>query len=255
MKVVILAGGLGTRLSEETDLKPKPMVEIGGRPMLWHIMKHYYSAGFNEFIILGGYKCFSIKEFFVNYSLYSSDVIIDTASNKVNFINNQSEKWKVTVLDTGLHTMTGGRIKRAQKWIGKDPFMLTYGDGVSNVDLKGLLKFHKQKKGIVTLTAVQPEGRYGALHFSDNNAIVNFAEKPKGDGSWINGGFFVCEPEVFKYLDGDETIFERSAMERLAQDNELFAYKHHGFWRCMDNLRDKIQLQSLWEQGDTPWLP
>lgn len=254
MKVAILAGGHGTRLSEETELKPKPMVEIGGKPILWHIMQHYYRAGFDDFVILGGYKCFMIKEFFVNYSLHNSDLVVSAAENKITFSNNQSEKWRVTVLDTGLDTMTGGRIKRAEKILGNAPFMVTYGDGVCDVDLKKLLKFHQDKKAIATLTAIQPEARFGVISFSETDQVLHFAEKPKGEGSWINGGFFVCQPEIFKYLDNDETIFERAPLERLAQQGKLFAYRHDGFWKCMDTLRDKQQLQGLWDQGEAPWL-
>lgn len=254
MKVAILAGGYGTRLSEETDLKPKPMVEIGGKPILWHIMKHYYKAGFDEFVILGGYKAFSIKEYFVNYSLHRSDVVVNASENKLEILNNLSEKWKVTILDTGLDTMTGGRIKRAQHLLGKEPFMVTYGDGVCDVDLKALVKFHQDKKAICTLTAIQPEARFGVIKFSETDQVLQFAEKPKGEGSWINGGFFVCQPEIFKYLDGDSTIFERAPLEKVAEQGKLFAFRHNGFWKCMDTLRDKQQLQTMWEQGEMSWL-
>jgi glucose-1-phosphate cytidylyltransferase len=253
MKVAILAGGYGTRLSEETELKPKPMVEIGGKPILWHIMKHYYSYGFDDFVILGGYKCFMIKEYFVNYSLHHSDVIVNAFENKLEFSNNQSEKWRITILDTGLNTMTGGRIRRAEEHLKGEPFMVTYGDGVSDVDINSLIKFHKEKKSVCTLTAIQPEARFGVIQFSETDQIVRFSEKPKGEGSWINGGFFVCEPEVFKYLKDDETIFERDPLEQLAENGKLFAYRHHGFWKCMDTLRDKLQLQALWDQGEAPW--
>jgi glucose-1-phosphate cytidylyltransferase len=254
MKVAILAGGYGTRLSEETDLKPKPMVEIGGQPILWHIMKHYYNAGFNDFVILGGYKCFMIKEYFVNYSLHRSDVLVNAAENKLEFSNNQSEKWQVTILDTGLNTMTGGRIKRAEKILGNAPFMVTYGDGVSDVDLNKLKKIHDEKKAICTLTAIQPEARFGVIQFSESDQVQRFSEKPKGEGSWINGGFFVCQPEIFEFLEDDQTIFERKPLERLAERGKLFAHRHSGFWKCMDTLRDKQQLQALWEQGNPPWL-
>jgi glucose-1-phosphate cytidylyltransferase len=253
MKVAILAGGYGTRLSEETDLRPKPMVEIGGKPILWHIMKHYYSYGFNDFVILCGYKSFMIKEYFMNYSLHQSDVVVDSADHKISFSNNQSEKWRVTMIDTGLDTMTGGRIKRAQKLLEGGPFMLTYGDGLSDIDLNALKKFHADKKGICTLTAIQPEARFGALQFGPDSSIQSFAEKPKGDGSWVNGGFFVCQPEIFKYLAGDDTIFERAPLEKLASEKKLFAYQHSGFWKCMDTLRDKQQLESMWEQGEARW--
>ncbi len=253
MKVAILAGGYGTRLSEETDLRPKPMVEIGGKPILWHIMKHYYSYGFNDFVILCGYKSFMIKEYFVNYSLHQSDVVVDSSEHKVSFSNNQSEKWKVTLLDTGLDTMTGGRLKRAEKYLGDAPFMLTYGDGVADIDIQHLVQFHKEKRGICTLTAVQPEARFGVLQFAEDSRVQDFIEKPKGDGSWVNGGFFVCEPEIFSYLAGDETIFERSPLEKLAGEKKLFAYKHSGFWKCMDTLRDKQHLQNLWDKGEVAW--
>ncbi len=254
MKVVILAGGYGTRLSEETEIKPKPMVEIGGMPILWHIMRHYYAHGFQDFVILCGYKGFTIKEYFVNYSLHRCDVVVDSAENRVTFSNNQSEKWRVTLLDTGLDTMTGGRLKRAEAHLKDGPFMLTYGDGLSDINLKALVEFHKNRKATLTLTAVQPEARFGALDLSEEGQVFRFTEKPKGDGSWINAGFFVCEPDVLSYLDeGDSTIFERRPLERLAQDKKLFAYQHHGFWRCMDTLRDKQQLQRLWESGEAPW--
>ncbi len=253
MKVAILAGGYGTRLSEETELKPKPMVEIGGKPMLWHIMKHYYSYGFNDFVILGGYKCFAIKEYFSNYTFHNSDIVVDASQNKVTVVNNNSEKWKVTILDTGLDTMTGGRIRRAKEYLKDGPFMVTYGDGVSDVNLESLIGFHRRHKAICTLTAIQPEARFGVIQFGDNDQVQKFAEKPKGDGSWINGGFFVCEPEILKYLDSDETIFERSPLEKLAGENKLFAYRHEGFWKCMDTLRDKQQLETMWEKGDVRW--
>lgn len=253
MKVAILAGGYGTRLSEETELKPKPMVEIGGKPILWHIMKHYYSYGFDDFVILGGYKCFLIKEYFVNYSLHRSDVVVNAFENQLEFSNNQSEKWRVTILDTGMNTMTGGRIKKAEKLLGDAPFMVTYGDGVSDVDLNKLTQFHRDKKAVCTLTAIQPEARFGVIQFSDTDQIVRFSEKPKGEGSWINGGFFVCEPEIFRYLKSDDTVFERDPLEQLAEKGKLFAYRHDGFWKCMDTLRDKVQLQTLWDQGEAPW--
>lgn len=253
MKIAILAGGYGTRLSEETDLRPKPMVEIGGKPILWHIMKHYYSYGFTDFVILCGYKSFMIKEYFVNYSLHQSEIVVDSADHKVTFSNNQSEKWRVTMIDTGLDTMTGGRLKRAESLLKDGPFMLTYGDGLSDIDLTALKNFHAEKKGICTLTAIQPEARFGVLQFGANSSVESFIEKPKSDGSWVNGGFFVCQPEIFKYLNGDETIFERAPLEKLAGEKKLFAYQHSGFWKCMDTLRDKQQLQALWDQEETPW--
>lgn len=253
MKVAILAGGYGTRLSEETDLKPKPMVEIGGMPIIWHIMKHYYAYGFDDFVILGGYKSFSIKEYFVNYSMHRSDVIVNASEHKLQFSNNTSEKWRVTILDTGLDTMTGGRIKRAEHLLKDGPFMVTYGDGVCDVNLHALVEFHRQKRSTCTLTAIQPEARFGVINFSETEQVLKFAEKPKGEDSWINGGFFVCEPEVFEYLDDDKTIFERQPLERLAEKGKLFGYRHSGFWKCMDTLRDKQQLQSMWEQGALNW--
>lgn len=253
MKVVILAGGYGTRLSEETEVRPKPMVEIGGRPILWHIMKHYSTFGHNEFVILLGYKAYSVKEYFANYFLHQSDVTIDTAQNKMEIHRNQSENWKITLVDTGLDTMTGGRVLRARKYIGEKPFLLTYGDGVSDVNIDELVSFHQNHGRGLTVTAIQPEGRFGLLDIKENNQLQSFLEKPKGDGSWINGGFFVCEPKVFSYIEGDQTIFERAPLEKLANDREIYAYKHKGFWKCMDTLRDKNYLNEVWEQGKAPW--
>ena len=253
MKVVILAGGFGTRLSEETNIKPKPMVEIGGRPILWHIMKSYSAHGFNEFVILLGYKGYVIKEFFSNYFLHQSDVTIDLVSNNIEVHQNESEPWKVTLVDTGLNTMTGGRIKRVENYIDGERFLLTYGDGLSDVNIGETLKFHENHGKDITMTAVQPEGRYGALDISLDNSILNFKEKPKGDNSWINGGFFVCEPSVLKYIEGDSTVFEQEPLIKLAKDGELVAFKHAGFWECMDTLRDKNNLCELWNQGKAPW--
>lgn len=255
MKVLILAGGLGTRLSEETDIRPKPMVEIGGRPILWHIMKIYSQQGYNDFILLLGFKGYYIKEYFSNYFLHRSDVTIDLSNNKLTIHNNQSEPWKITLIDTGEDTMTGGRIKRAEPYIGNNRFMLTYGDGLSNIDIKAQLNFHKSHGKAITMTAVQPDGRFGTFEYnSDNNSVSRFLEKPKGDGSWINGGFFICEPKVFDYIkEGDSTIFEQNPLQNLAGDNELFCYKHQGFWKCMDTLRDKIDLNTLWTSGKAPW--
>jgi len=253
MKVVILAGGFGTRLSEETDVKPKPMVEIGGKPILWHIMKNYSSHGFNEFVILLGYKGYVIKEFFSNYFLHQSDVTIDLANNSIKIHQNESEPWKVTLLETGLNTLTGGRIKHAKDYIGGDDFLLTYGDGLSDVNIKETVKFHKNHGKYITMTAVQPAGRYGALDIKDDNSISSFKEKPKGDGAWINGGFFVCKPEVLNYIDGDSTTFEQEPLINLATDGELMSFKHAGFWECMDTLRDKTNLCQLWDQGEAPW--
>ncbi len=256
MKVVILAGGYGTRLSEETDIRPKPMVEIGGKPILWHIMKSYSHYGYNEFVILLGYKGYVIKEYFANYFLYESDLTIDIANNNIEVHNNSSEPWKVTLIDTGRETMTGGRIKRAKKYLGDEPFLLTYGDGVGDVNINKLIDFHNSHDGIVTMTAVQPEGKYGKIFLEDGNSkILQFNEKPKGDGeeNWINGGFFVCNPEVFDYLEGDDTPFEARPIEHLSHDGKLQAYKHSGFWRCMDTLRDKFILNDLWDRNVADW--
>ena len=254
MKVLILAGGFGTRLSEETQNIPKPMVPIGNKPILWHIMKIYSSYGFNEFVILLGYKGYVIKEYFANYFLHQSDVAIDLKENNIEILNNTAEPWKVTMIDTGLHTMTGGRIKRVEELIGEESFMLTYGDGVSDVDIKSLLETHKNNGKAITMTAVQPEGRFGSLKFIGGQQISSFQEKPKGDGTWINGGFFVCESKVFDYIkEGDKTIFERQPLEDLAKDGELFAYKHSGFWKPMDTLRDNKVLNSLWDKNEAKW--
>jgi len=254
MKIVILAGGMGTRLSEETDLKPKPMAEIGEKPMLWHIMKIYSHYGFNDFIICLGYKGYLIKEYFANYFLHQADVTIDMKTNKMEVHHKKAEPWKVTMVDTGLNTMTGGRIKRVQEYIGKNPFMLTYGDGVADINLKNLIAFHKKHGGYATITAIQPLGRFGAVEIGNKDRVEAFKEKPQGDGAWINGGFFVLEPEVFNYIkDGDSTIWERSPLERLAADGKLSAYTHDGFWKCMDTLRDKIELENLWKSGKAPW--
>jgi glucose-1-phosphate cytidylyltransferase len=255
VKVVLLAGGLGTRLSEETDIKPKPMVEIGGKPILWHIMKLYSHYGFNDFVILLGYKGYVIKEYFANYFLHQSDVTIDLKDNSMEILNNSSEPWKVTLLETGLQTMTGGRVKRAQKVIGDAPFMLTYGDGVSNIDISKLVAFHKSHEGALTMTSVQPEGRFGALEIEENGQVSSFIEKPKGDGHWINAGFFVCEPKVFDYItEGDATIFEQSPLVNLAKDGEINAYQHEGFWKPMDTLRDKIALNTMHDEHRAPWM-
>jgi len=255
MKVLILAGGLGSRLSEETTLKPKPMVQIGGKPILWHIMKIYSSYGFNEFVILLGYKGYMIKEYFANYYRHMADMTIDMENNSIQYHKNKAEPWKVTLIDTGMHTMTGGRIKRVQQYIGDEKFMLTYGDGVADVNIAELIKKHEEHGKAITMTSVQPEGRFGAIMIDANNKVERFQEKPKGDGSWINGGFFVCEPKVFDYItEGDKTVFEQSPLESLARDGELVAYKHSGFWKPMDTLRDKTQLEDLIEQGKAPWV-
>ena len=254
MKVVILAGGLGTRLSEETKLVPKPMVEIGGKPILWHIMKSYSYYGFNEFIVLTGYKSHVIKEYFVNYYNRYSDITVDMSTNTVEVHKTRNEPWKVTMLYTGQNTMTGGRIKKAKDYIGNEPFLLTYGDGVSDVDIAKSIEEHKASGKIATMTAVQLSGRFGALVIKDDKMITSFMEKPKGEESWINGGFFVCEPEIFDYIpDGDDVIFERAPLENLAKDNKLNAYKHRGFWQPMDTLRDKNELNALWEENKAPW--
>jgi len=252
MKVLLLAGGFGTRLSEETDIRPKPMAEIGGKPIIWHIMKGYSHYGFNEFVILLGYKGYYIKEYFGNYFLHQSDVTIDLSTNGIEVHNNTSEPWKVTLLETGQDTMTGGRIKKAKNFIGNEPFLLTYGDGVSDVDLSDLIQFHKKHGKLITMTAVQPEGRFGALE-TEGTRVSSFLEKPKGDGSWINGGFFVCQPEVLDYIAGDQTVFEQEPLMQLAKDGELFNYRHKGFWKCMDTLRDKKVLNEMWEKGQAKW--
>lgn len=253
MKVLILAGGFGTRLSEETDIRPKPMAEIGGKPILWHIMKIYSHYGFNEFVVLLGYKGYYIKEYFANYFLHQSDVTIDLSTNKMEVHNNTSEPWKVTLLETGLHTMTGGRIRRAKEFIGNQTFLLTYGDGVANIDMKKQIDFHRKHGKAITMTAVLPEGRFGALQTDNANKVLSFMEKPKGDGSWINGGFFICEPKVLNYIDGDTTVFEQKPLEQLAKDGELYTYRHESFWKCMDTLRDKTKLNEMWDSGKAEW--
>lgn len=255
MKILLLAGGFGTRLSEETDVRPKPMVEIGGKPILWHIMKTYSQYGFNEFVVLLGYKGYYIKEYFSNYYLHQSDVTIDMSNDQMEVHNNSSEPWKVTLLDTGLNSMTGGRIKRAQSFVGDEPFMFTYGDGVADINIEELVKFHKSHGKAMTMTSAQPDGRFGALDIDENDQVIEFKEKPKGDGSWINAGFFVCEPKVFDYiLDGDSTIFEQEPLKNLARDGEIFTYKHHHFWMPMDTLRDKMKLNKMCERNDAPWI-
>jgi glucose-1-phosphate cytidylyltransferase len=254
MKVVILAGGYGTRISEESHLKPKPMIEIGQKPILWHIMKIYSSYGYNDFIICLGYKGYVIKEYFANYFLHESDVTFDFRNNNQFITHNHSaEPWKVTLVNTGIDTMTGGRVKRIKSYIGDEPFMLTYGDGVSDVNIRELVEFHKLKGRKATVTAIQPDGRFGVLDITEQSEVHGFQEKPKGDHSWINGGFFVLEPEVFDYIEGDHTLFEKEPLERLAQDNELVAYKHNGFWQPMDTMRDKKVLEDLWMTGKAPW--
>lgn len=255
MKVLILAGGLGSRLSEETTLKPKPMVEIGGKPILWHIMKIYSSFGYNDFIIMCGYKGYMIKEFFAHYFLHTSDMTIDMATNITTHHNNNAEPWKVTLIDTGAETMTGARIRKVRKYVGDEPFMLTYGDGVGNVNIAELVKYHQSHGGAITMTSVQPEGRYGSLVLNENEQVTSFQEKPKGDGAWINAGFFVCQPKVFDFIpNGEKIIFEREPLEGLAKAGELYSFKHEGFWKPMDTQRDKFQLEDLIEKGTAPWI-
>mgnify|MGYP006412010493 FL=1 len=255
MKVLLLAGGFGTRLSEETDIRPKPMVEIGGKPILWHIMKTYSEYGFNDFVILLGYKGYFIKEYFANYFLHQSDVTINTKNGQMEIHNNSSESWKVTLLDTGLNSMTGGRIKRAEDYVNNEPFLLTYGDGVSNINIKELVEFHKSHGKAMTMTSAQPDGRFGALDVGKNNQVKAFKEKPKGDGSWINAGYFVCEPEVFNYItEGDSTVFEQEPLKNLAKNGEIYTYKHDGFWMPMDSLRDKIKLNEMCDNKAAPWM-
>jgi glucose-1-phosphate cytidylyltransferase len=254
MKVVLLAGGLGTRLSEETVLKPKPMVEIGGMPILWHIMKIYSAYGFNDFVVCLGYKGYIIKEFFSNYFLHKSDVTIDLKNNSVEVHDSQAEPWKITLIDTGNESMTGGRIKRIQPYINNETFMLTYGDGVGNINIAELLDYHKQHGKHCTVTSVQPSGRFGALNILEDSTVHSFMEKPKGDGAWINGGYFVCEPSVFDYItEGDKTIWEQAPMEHIANDGQMNAYKHTGFWRPMDTLKDKHDLNEMWDSNNAPW--
>ncbi len=253
MKTLILAGGFGSRISEETDLKPKPMIEIGGKPILWHIMKMYSNHGLNDFVILLGYKGYVIKEYFANYFLHQSDVTFDMTTNKMVIHNNSSEPWKVTLIDTGENSMTGGRIKRAAKYIGNETFLLTYGDGVSDVNINDAIAFHKTNKKAITMTSVQPAGRFGALEIAEDNSVKSFIEKPNGDGNWINGGFFVCEPQVLDFIDNDATVFEKEPLENLAKNGELFTFKHYGFWQCMDTLRDKNYLNELWDKNKAPW--
>ena len=252
MKVLILAGGLGTRLSEETDVRPKPMVEIGGKPIIWHIMKHYSYYGYNDFVILLGYKGYFIKEYFANYYLHQSDVTFNMKTGQMEIHNNTSEPWKVTLLDTGVDSMTGGRIKQARRYIDNQPFLLTYGDGVSDVNIDELVKCHKKEKKLITMTAIKPSGRFGAITL-DSNLVTEFIEKPSGDGNWINGGFMVCEPKVLDYIDNEMTTFEQQPLKVLAKEAQLNAYKHNGFWQCMDTLRDKKMLNDLWNSNQAKW--
>lgn len=254
MKVVILAGGFGTRISEESHLRPKPMIQIGEMPILWHIMKIYSHYGYNDFVICCGYKAHMIKEYFADYYLYRSDVTFDfVKKNKMTVHSNCSEPWQVTLVDTGLNTMTGGRIKRIEKYINKTPFMLTYGDGISDVNIAELVKFHKSHGKIATITAINAEQRFGVLDINKDNVINAFREKNANDGGMINGGFMVFNPEIFDYIEGDSTVLEKTPLETVAKMGELMAFKHEGFWKCMDTQRDKQQLEALWESGEAPW--
>lgn len=252
MKAVILAGGFGTRISEESHLKPKPMVEIGGRPILWHVMKMYSHYGIQDFIICLGYKSYVIKEYFANYFLHMSDVTFDMKYNQMQIHNNKAEPWQVTLIDTGEQTMTGGRMERIKEYLGHEDFCLTYGDGVADLDIAKLIKFHQSHALLATVTAVQPSGRFGAIDM-DGDQVLSFQEKPKGDGNWINGGFFVLSPKIFGYIDGDNSVWEREPLEHLAADGQLAAYQHDGFWQPMDTMRDKNHLEQLWTSGSAPW--
>jgi glucose-1-phosphate cytidylyltransferase len=253
MKAVILAGGLGTRISEESHLKPKPMIEIGGYPILWHIMKIYHAQGINDFIICLGYKGDVIKDFFKNYALYTSDVTFDMKKDKMIVHQQNSEDWRVTLVDTGLNSLTGGRLKRVADYLEDEPFHFTYGDGVADIDIKKLTAFHKKSKKLVTLTAVQPPGRYGAVEMNGAGVVTAFQEKPLGDGAWINGGFFVVNPKAIDYIEDDVTNWEGHTLPLIVKDNQLTAFKHQGFWAAMDTLRDKINLENHWGKGDAPW--
>ncbi len=255
MKVVILAGGLGTRLMEETEARPKPMVEIGGKPILWHIMKIYEQNGFNDFILCLGYKAKYIKEYFYNYYLHNSDITIELANNKIDVHYSNSESFKVTLIDTGLNTNTAGRIKRIQHHLKGERFMLTYGDGLANININELLNFHKMHGKLATLTSIQVPGRFGNIQISENGIVDHFQEKPHGDGMWINGGFFVLEPQIFNYLEGDmeDIQWEKGPLMEIAKDSQLAAYKHNGFWKCMDALRDRIELEEMWSTGKAEW--
>lgn len=252
MKAVIFAGGLGTRLSEETHLKPKPMIEIGGKPIIWHIMKIYSAHGINEFIICLGYKGYAFKEFFNNYYLHSSNVTFDFSNNHICHHEQRAEPWKVTLVDTGVETMTGGRLKRVRPYLDDDDFCLTYGDGVADVNITELIEYHKKHNKLATMTAVQPPGRYGNLMF-DGSLVDSFKEKPRGDGGWINGGFFVVNPKVIDFVIDDSTIWEQEPLDALTKNKELMAYKHKGFWQCMDTVRDKIKLEEYWQANAAPW--
>jgi glucose-1-phosphate cytidylyltransferase len=253
MKAVILAGGMGTRLSEETVQRPKPMVEIGGKPILWHIMKTYSHFGVNDFVICLGYKGYTIKEYFANYYLHLADVTFDIAGNSMTVHQNYAEAWRVTLVDTGDETMTGGRLKRVKQYVDGETFLMTYGDGVGDIDISATLALHRERGKMATITATQPPGRFGRLVLSGDGLVRDFEEKPEGDGSWINGGYFVLEPRVFDYIDGDATIWEQEPLQRLARDGQLAAFLHRGFWLPMDTLRDKMRLEELWASGSAPW--
>ncbi|MCB0736897.1 MAG: glucose-1-phosphate cytidylyltransferase [Bacteroidetes bacterium] len=255
MKTVIFAGGFGTRISEESHLKPKPMIEVGGKPILWHIMKIYEHYGHTEFIICLGYKGYVIKEYFMNYFMHNADVTIDLEKNETEIHASKAESFKITLVETGLHTKTAGRLKRIKQYVDGERFMLTYGDGLSDLDINDLLSFHEKHGKIATVTTILPEGKFGAISTNKDGVVEHFMEKPKGDGSWINGGFFVLEPEVFKYLDGnmDDVMWEESPLHELTQDRQLVSYKYNGFWKCMDALRDKMQLEQMWNSEKTPW--
>jgi glucose-1-phosphate cytidylyltransferase len=252
ISVVILAGGLGTRISEESTYRPKPLIDIGGKPIIWHILKNYSAFGLHNFIICGGYKCYLLKEYFANYFIHDNDVTFDIKNNSIKVHHKNTDPWKVTVIDTGESTMTGGRLLRIKKYLKNKTFCMTYGDGLADVNIKKLLAFHYRSKAKATVTAVQPPGRFGSLNISNHN-VRSFAEKPNGDGGWINGGFFVLEPEIFQFIDNDSCVWEREPLERLAQSGMLNAYKHFGFWQAMDTLRDKNYLEKLWESGKPPW--
>jgi glucose-1-phosphate cytidylyltransferase len=254
LKVVILAGGRGTRISEETDVRPKPMVEIGGKPILWHIMKIYSHYGFNDFIICCGYKGYLIKEYFHHYYFHHADLTVDLAKNSIEYHHSKAEPWRVTLVDTGINTMTGGRIKRIKEYTDNEPFLLTYGDGLSDININKLIEFHRESGKKTTLSAVQTFGRFGALEIDHNNSVSTFIEKPKTEDIWINGGFFVCEQDIFEYItDGDATVWERKPLESLSNEKMLAAFKHTGFWKPMDHLRDKIELDEMWNTAKAPW--
>ncbi|RED83979.1 glucose-1-phosphate cytidylyltransferase [Cohnella phaseoli] len=254
MKVVILAGGFGTRISEESHLKPKPMIEIGERPILWHIMKIFSAYGYNDFVICLGYKGYIIKEYFAHYFLHESDVTFDFRENNSQIIHsNKAEPWRVTMVNTGLETLTGGRVKRIKDYVDNETFMLTYGDGVSDINIRDLVNFHRSHGKLATITSTQPSGRFGSLNIDQSNEVTGFKEKPKGDGGWVSAGFFVLEPEVFDYIDGDQTSFEEEPLEELTRNRQLCAFKHEGFWQPMDTLRDKNLLESMWRNNNAPW--